>query len=136
MGESSDVWSAGCIVAMLYLGQRPFSVHENMEHLAMMERLLETEIPLWMVRQALEDDEPLDGIAFDPGGRLRWPAAAPDGDAVERVRALKALRRLLLPHHSAFLALLKGLLEICPRARLPAAAALQHKFFTSEEVVE
>ncbi|CAE7249203.1 lkh1, partial [Symbiodinium sp. KB8] len=35
--EKLDIWSAGCIIAMLYTGVRPFSVHENQEHLAMME---------------------------------------------------------------------------------------------------
>ena len=47
--ETSDLWSAGCIIAMLYLGQRPFSVHEDMEHLAMMERLTGSELPRRMV---------------------------------------------------------------------------------------
>merc|ERR1712232_779051 len=47
--EKVDLWSAGCIIAMLYLGKRPFSVHEDMEHLAMMEHILETKVPPTMV---------------------------------------------------------------------------------------
>ncbi|CAE7563728.1 madd-3, partial [Symbiodinium pilosum] len=41
-----------CIIAMLYTGTRPFSVHENQEHLAMMERLLEERFPKEMLRTA------------------------------------------------------------------------------------
>lgn len=76
---------------MLYFGKRPFSVsgaewrlwdgrHEDMEHLAMMERpgladvrrgrgrFVERRLPTWMVRQALEDEEAW------VKSRLGWPA--------------------------------------------------------------
>merc|ERR1712176_1043661 len=60
--ETSDLWSAGCIIAMLYTGERPFSVHEDMEHLAMMERILEMRIPPTMALDALENEDLPDGI--------------------------------------------------------------------------
>ncbi|OLP91203.1 Dual specificity protein kinase lkh1 [Symbiodinium microadriaticum] len=50
--EKLDIWSAGCIIAMLYTGVRPFSVHENQEHLAMMERLMDDRFPKHMLRTA------------------------------------------------------------------------------------
>merc|ERR1712190_587735 len=83
--ESSDIWSAGCIIAMLYLGQRPSSVHEDMEHLAMIERLLEVEVPPKMALEATAGEDLPDGIVFDPEGRLCWPECAPEEDALDRV---------------------------------------------------
>lgn len=133
--ETSDLWSAGCIVAMIYIGQRPFSVHEDMEHLAMMERLLETEIPRWMAREAFQD-EPPEGVSFDADWHLAWPGGAPEEEAIERVRALPTLREWTSPHHGSFLSLLKGLLEMDPQQRLAAAAGLQHPFLTDAEVIE
>lgn len=141
--ESSDIWSAGCIIAMLYLGQRPFSVHENQEHLAMMERFLETQLPLAMVKQAealaaLEDEEgerPQD-LSFTSEGRLAWPSGAPDRGAVERVEVLQPLSAQVCSRHCGFLRLVQGLLWLDPKQRLTAAAALRDQFFVAEQVEE
>lgn len=132
--ESSDIWSAGCIISMLYLGQRPISVHEDMEHIAIMERLLEAEIPGGMAKEATELGLP-DGVTFTSKGWLNWPHGAPDKEAVERVAAVKPLRQQILPRHRSFLELCLGLLQIDPRQRLTAAAALQRPFF-AEDLVE
>ena len=35
-----DVWSVGCILFELYQGMTLFQTHDNLEHLAMMERIL------------------------------------------------------------------------------------------------
>jgi hypothetical protein len=34
----SDIWSMACIFAELYTGEMFFSTHENVEHLALMEK--------------------------------------------------------------------------------------------------
>ena len=34
----SDIWSMACILAELYTGEMLFGTHENIEHLAMMEK--------------------------------------------------------------------------------------------------
>lgn len=36
----SDLWSAGCILAELYLGNLLFATHDNLEHLALMEKTI------------------------------------------------------------------------------------------------
>merc|ERR1712137_113798 len=101
--ESSDIWSAGCIIAMLYLGQRPFSVHEDMEHLALMERLLEVVVPPKMALQAMASEDLPDGITFDDHGCLRWPEAAPEEDAIDRVKALRPLREQIAEADNRYL---------------------------------
>merc|ERR1719387_1745961 len=39
--EKSDIWSLGCILMELYTGELLFGTHENLEHLALMERALD-----------------------------------------------------------------------------------------------
>ena len=41
----SDMWSVGCILCELLTGELLFPTHEDLEHLAMMERVLEEEVP-------------------------------------------------------------------------------------------
>mmetsp|Transcript_6919 Transcript_6919/g.9595 ORF Transcript_6919/g.9595 Transcript_6919/m.9595 type:complete len:164 (-) Transcript_6919:367-858(-) len=36
----SDLWSIGCILAELYTGELLFKTHEDMEHLALMEKIV------------------------------------------------------------------------------------------------
>merc|ERR1719377_339455 len=38
--ELSDQWSIGCILMELYSGNQLFETHEDLEHLALMERVL------------------------------------------------------------------------------------------------
>ena len=38
--QPCDVWSIGCIIYELALGNTLFQTHDNREHLAMMERIL------------------------------------------------------------------------------------------------
>ena len=46
--ENSDIWSLACILLEMYTGEMLFSVHENIEHLVMIERLFGA-IPKWMI---------------------------------------------------------------------------------------
>jgi len=36
----SDLWSAGCILAELYMGELLFATHDNVEHLALIEKCM------------------------------------------------------------------------------------------------
>jgi len=47
----SDIWSVGCILVELCLGKTLFQTHENLEHLAMMERVLGP-LPHRMIKKA------------------------------------------------------------------------------------
>merc|ERR1712032_1195235 len=48
--ERSDIWSLGCIFAELYTGELLFGTHEDLEHLALMEKTLQP-----LPRQMLQD---------------------------------------------------------------------------------
>eukprot|EP00927_Polykrikos_kofoidii_P021728 TRINITY_DN20488_c0_g1_i1.p1 TRINITY_DN20488_c0_g1~~TRINITY_DN20488_c0_g1_i1.p1 ORF type:complete len:406 (+),score=77.96 TRINITY_DN20488_c0_g1_i1:219-1436(+) len=122
--EKSDLWSAGCILAMLYTGSRPFQVHEDMEHLALIERVTGLTIPPVMVRVARVEGSLPDDVNFDDEGRLVWPGDA-DEEAIEHVSDTVQLREQVLPHHNAFSELLSGLFEIDPAKRLSAVKALR-----------
>lgn len=132
--EAADLWGLGCLLFTLYTGKRAFQVHHDMEHLATMERLLETRIPRSMSR-GVSDRVLAKGVAFD-GGRLLWPSRAPSDELVDKVAAIQPVREQVLPRHPAFLSLLRGLLEIAPSQRLGTRDALKSPFVTCEEVVE
>lgn len=121
--EKTDVWSAGCLVAMAYLGVRPFNVKEDMEHLALFERRLSRKIPVPMVKEAAREGSLSQGVVFDSKGRLEWPTRAPDEEAAQRVEESESLKDLVRPQHNALLALLEGMLNIDPKRRLSAEAA-------------
>ncbi|CAK0805530.1 unnamed protein product, partial [Prorocentrum cordatum] len=50
--ELSDVWSMGCILMELYTGELLFGTHENLEHLALMEAILDQSLPTSMLSKA------------------------------------------------------------------------------------
>ena len=44
-----DLWSIGCVLIELYSGEALFQTHDNVEHVAMMERVLGP-FPTWMTQ--------------------------------------------------------------------------------------
>ncbi|CAJ1348223.1 unnamed protein product, partial [Effrenium voratum] len=123
---------AGCIIYMLYFGR-----HENMEHLAMMERLTESRLPLWMVQKALAPEDEEEEAALDlealqqrlgsPPATLRLPEAA-----ATRAEAVRPLSQQVLLRHGSFLQLLQGLLALDPTGRVAAAKALSAPFLVQQ----
>lgn len=130
--EMADLWSAGCIICMLYIGQRLFNMHEDMEFLAICERALERELPSSLVASAIQNGQH-EGVSFEPGQaeswHLAWPKHAPDEEAVERVRAVVPLRERVCEQHACFLSLLLGLFELDPQRRWSASSSLKCPFF-------
>ncbi|KAH8504319.1 hypothetical protein H0E87_011832 [Populus deltoides] len=81
-----DLWSIGCILVELCSGEALFQTHENLEHLAMMERVLGP-LPEHMILRANRGAEKY----FRRGSRLNWPEGAVSR---ESIRAVKKLDRL------------------------------------------
>lgn len=72
-----DIWSVGCILIELYAGEALFQTHDNVEHLAMMEKTL-GKIPTSMGKGTRKS-------YFDRNDRLKWPEGAKDAASVKFV---------------------------------------------------
>ncbi|MQL75592.1 hypothetical protein Taro_007939 [Colocasia esculenta] len=125
-----DIWSVGCILVELCSGGALFQTHENLEHLAMMERVLGP-LPDHMIRKV----NPPAAKYFKRGARLNWPEGAVSRESIRAVRKLDRLQDLVFRHadySSACLTnLLYGLLKFEPSERFTALKALDHPFFKS-----
>ncbi|KAL0587642.1 hypothetical protein ABG067_002661 [Albugo candida] len=123
----SDIWSAGCIVAELYMGDLLFATHDNMEHLALMEACID-KLPHHMVANASRK-QPSEG--FFHHGRLAWPQKAATKESVHHVRRMRTLREIVTQEHAklGILDLLKQMLVLDPHHRISAKEALRHPFF-------
>ncbi|KAL2344990.1 hypothetical protein Fmac_006275 [Flemingia macrophylla] len=123
-----DIWSVGCILVELCSGEALFQTHENLEHLAMMERVLGP-LPPHMVIKADRRAEKY----FKRGTRLSWPDTSTSRESMRAVWKLPRLPNLIMQHvdHSAgdLIDLLQGLLRYDPSERLKAKEALRHPFF-------
>ncbi|KAF5748238.1 serine/threonine-protein kinase AFC3 [Tripterygium wilfordii] len=123
-----DLWSVGCILVELFSGGALFQTHENLEHLAMMERVLGP-LPEHMIRRANQGAEKY----FRRGSRLNWPEGAVSRESIRAVKKLDRLKDMLLQHvgssRSSLIDLLCGLLQYDPSERLTARQALNHPFF-------
>ncbi|KAK4419119.1 Serine/threonine-protein kinase AFC1 [Sesamum alatum] len=126
-----DMWSIGCILVELCSGEALFQTHENLEHLAMMERVLGP-LPQHMIIRADRRSEKY----FRRGSRLDWPEGATSRESIRAVWKLPRLQNLIMQHvdHSAgdLIDLLQGLLRYDPAERLKARDALGHPFFTRD----
>ncbi|KAL2509362.1 Serine/threonine-protein kinase AFC1 [Forsythia ovata] len=126
-----DMWSIGCILVELCSGEALFQTHENLEHLAMMERVLGP-LPQHMMMRADRQAEKY----FRRGAKLDWPEGATSRESMRAVWKLPCLQNLIMQHvdHSAgdLINLLQGLLQYDPAERLKAREALSHPFFTRD----
>ncbi|XP_060214053.1 serine/threonine-protein kinase AFC2-like isoform X2 [Lycium barbarum] len=127
-----DLWSVGCILVELCSGEALFQTHENLEHLAMMERVLGP-LPSQMLKKVDRHAE-----KYVRRGRLDWPEGATSRESIKSVMKLPRLQNLVMQHvdHSAgdLIDLLQGLLRFDPSIRMTARDALRHPFFTRDQL--
>ncbi|XP_073315477.1 serine/threonine-protein kinase AFC3 isoform X1 [Primulina huaijiensis] len=121
-----DMWSVGCILVELCSGETLFQTHDNLEHLAMMERVLGT-LPEHMILRARNTEN------LFKRTRLNWPEGAVSRESIRAVKKLDHLKNLVSRHvdstRSSLVNLLHGLLKFDPSERLTARQALDHPFF-------
>ncbi|CAL0326824.1 unnamed protein product [Lupinus luteus] len=126
-----DLWSIGCILVELCSGEALFQTHENLEHLAMMERVLGPLPPHMVVRADRRADK-----YFRRGTRLGWPDSSTSRESMRAVWKLPRLPNLIMQHvdHSAgdLIDLLQRLLRYDPTERIKAREALRHPFFSRD----
>jgi dual-specificity kinase len=121
-----DIWSIGCIMSELVDGDVFFSTHENMEHLALMEKALGP-IPKSLVRQADR------GKKYFYNYELMWPEKASSKDSVRAVEEMVPLRKTF-QHLPAFCSFLEGCLTYEMEERFSAVDCLTSPFF--EDVIK
>ncbi|KAK1270871.1 Serine/threonine-protein kinase AFC2 [Acorus gramineus] len=118
------------ILAVILQGEALFQTHENLEHLAMMEKVLGP-MPQHMLKRADRHAE-----KYVRKGRLDWPEGATSRESIRAVLKLPRLQNLVMQHvdHSAgdLIDLLQGLLRYDPVDRLTAREALRHPFFSRD----
>ncbi|KAG9130685.1 hypothetical protein Leryth_018084 [Lithospermum erythrorhizon] len=109
-----DLWSVGCILVELCSGEALFQTHENLEHLAMMERVLGP-LPQNMLKRADPHAE-----KYVRRGRLDWPEGTTSRESI------KSNLVMLHVDDSAgdLIDLLQGLLKYDPSTRTTAHEAL------------
>ncbi|KAG0497946.1 hypothetical protein HPP92_002637 [Vanilla planifolia] len=112
----------------LFWGEALFQTHENLEHLAMMERALGP-IPRHMIKRADHHAE-----RYFRRTSLNWPEGASSRESINAVHKVLRLQNIVMKHvdHSAgdLIDLLQGLLRYDPSERLMAREALRHPFFS------
>jgi len=127
--ERSDVWSMGCIFMELYTGELLFGTHENVEHLALMERILEP-LPTSMLNKVKSESKD----KYVIGGsrpRLKWPEGASSPSSDRHVRSQRRLDDMMANEdHKPFAQFVGHLLTMDPAKRPSASEALRHPFFS------
>jgi len=158
-GHQSDLWSLGCILAELWTGNLLFQTHENIEHLSLMEKILETPLDESLVKrvnqQLQEGTQPRARrrkkpyvqtrtrrspseqdveyfLDFDKKG-IRWPEQATSEESVQHVNKQQTLSEQM-SQTPDLLDLAKKCLIYDPAKRLTAKQALKHAFINDKEL--
>lgn len=112
--EKSDIWSVGCILMELYNGSLFFPTHDEVEHLAMIEKTCGY-IPYWMTRNVHPDlSDCFLEEEIKEGSLMKWPKCATDKASMLKVESLPTLDMLILPEHESFKNFIKHLLQVDP----------------------
>ena len=127
--QKSDMWSAGCAIAEMFTGELLFATHENMEHLAMIERI---------TGQRFDGDffsfsPPNLRNTYSSSDGLNWPVGCTSSESFRRVNDCLYLEDMFKPSEHRLLGeLLTKLLRIDARCRYSASKALRNcKFFST-----
>ena len=133
----SDIWSVGCMLAEIWMGELLFPTHDNLEHLCMMETMLGP-FPQWM-----KSNSPVRRNFFNSNLQLRTnELGAHSRKKMSGLPKLAAFKPDLLAYRQSkldtngadipgegFVELLQGLLQLDPRERLLPRQAVDNKFF-------
>eukprot|EP00815_Leptocylindrus_aporus_P005880 CAMPEP_0116058780 /NCGR_PEP_ID=MMETSP0322-20121206/5408_1 /TAXON_ID=163516 /ORGANISM="Leptocylindrus danicus var. apora, Strain B651" /LENGTH=694 /DNA_ID=CAMNT_0003543043 /DNA_START=57 /DNA_END=2141 /DNA_ORIENTATION=- len=133
----SDMWSAACIIMELHQGELLFATHDNVEHLALIEKVC-APFNTKFLKQC-RDYELIDEV-FDPrDGRVRYSQLS--SNHLKHVKSVGNLRDVVYSsYHSKrgaseqalhdLLKLVESLLKVDPRDRVSANEALNSSFIS------
>lgn len=136
-----DIWSIGCILVELCTGDALFQTHEDLEHLALMEKITGRQIDKSILRLASCTKTGMDMLDVSSSVRINYPNKNTSKGSLERVHYTKSLGSLLaktrpmLPkaddeYWRLFKDLLDKMLVYDPRRRITAREALNHPWLT------
>lgn len=127
--ELSDQWSIGCILMELYSGNQLFETHEEMEHLALFEKII-GHFPTALLDSASRSAK--EKWFTQDSGRLRlcWPERSSSASSVKHVSSQRPLHQQVPAEHSGLTDFVADLLVLEPSKRKSAASMLRHPFIT------
>ncbi|KAH3956308.1 hypothetical protein HBI80_248040 [Parastagonospora nodorum] len=133
-----DIWSIGCILVEFFTGDALFYMHNNLEHLAMMEAVCGGKIDRDIVRAVCKQDRGSSqnfansAATYFKNYKLDYPNTETKKTSKEHVKAMKKLPETI-PNHTdfnrQFLDLLRQIFVYDPTKRITAKQALQHPWF-------
>ncbi|MCJ1308548.1 dual specificity protein kinase kns1 [Agyrium rufum] len=128
-----DIWSIGCILVEFYTGDALFQTHDNLEHLAMMEKVCASKIDAKLVKQVTTGRSNNNSAAkYFKGTKLDYPGKEASKASKKYVAAMKPLPEIITPinpFNKSFLDLLKKIFQYDQSKRITAKEALKHPWF-------
>eukprot|EP00002_Diphylleia_rotans_P034875 TRINITY_DN7538_c0_g1_i2.p1 TRINITY_DN7538_c0_g1~~TRINITY_DN7538_c0_g1_i2.p1 ORF type:complete len:381 (+),score=66.52 TRINITY_DN7538_c0_g1_i2:111-1253(+) len=121
-----DVWSIGCILAEMFIGDVLFQTKDDREHLAMMERVIGP-LPTSLCRRADSHSK-----KYFKDNRLDWPDIARTPQSARTVDQLQPLERLVLDSPDEFVDAVRSMLVHDLDERPLARHCLRHPFFRTD----
>lgn len=127
--ESSDLWSMGCIAMETYTGELLFRTHANLEHLFLMEKIVEP-IPQHMFDKS--GVEARDEFLEEVKGKwqLRKDEFAADEAGTAKVAKVHKLADTVLSKHRSLTDVTARMLRTDPSKRPTAGELLRDPFFS------
>jgi dual-specificity kinase len=125
--ERSDIWSMGCILMELYTGELLFGTHENLEHMSLMERILE---PMPSSLLAAATKEAKEKHLKHNQRSDTWQLNALAAKSASYVRSQVPLKEMVEPQHLGFASFVSHLLTLDQAKRPWAADALELPFLS------
>jgi dual-specificity kinase len=132
-----DIWSIGCILVELCTGEALFQTHDNLEHLALMEKVIGSRIDRTVIQQALRNGTGTEYINRDRG-IINYPNNSVEGCSIKYVNSIKTFDKLVQSSVSyskdrtfwnSFLDLLHKIFVYDANKRITARQALSHPWF-------
>ncbi|ANB13013.1 serine/threonine protein kinase KNS1 [Sugiyamaella lignohabitans] len=134
-----DVWSIGCILVELCTGEALFQTHDNLEHLALMEKVIGEKLDPAVIQRIPTKSQTRAEIINKHTNTINYPNDSVDQASVKYVNSVRTFDHLVqssVPYYSrdkafwnSFLDLLHQIFVYDANNRITALEALNHPWF-------